>query len=485
MESQPRSLPPLGEETRGNGNSGTLGGTIGGEPYVENIQEQNGTPSANGNANGQRHPDQKAPVRKGGDNVPFLKHPPENPDERAQKDCLFHLCRATSGRYYFFINKHCFIRGEREPVASIPKSPKYFTVCPTDWPFNHNSSSSCGSCKTITGLTAVLGQPRHESPSICSICWAYLPTRRDLIRHATQEICRRNVVFRPRLALIWRMYADALRIPGADEISHSTAKERKVRAEAASVARRGKQESHDQAQNELRELPPLEPEPQPPQIPQAFPPSYPKATPHLPPQPCFPQHTTPPPTPPPLVIALSSSPPTAGAGAAAGGGGAVAPPPTPVSTPEPTPPPPPPAERAIPPWPLVGDHAIHAVPPVPPTTTAETETLARSVDRLTGVVSDLAEANKRLLREVRVRDERIRELLCAGMEMEMERRRVLSRSRSPPLRVRVKVKVKVKVAVAFAFSFAGMGGGWSIQRIVLFLVLMAVDKQPAKNKSRK
>ncbi|KAH6856709.1 hypothetical protein B0I37DRAFT_368137 [Chaetomium sp. MPI-CAGE-AT-0009] len=360
------------------------------EPHDENVQKQNGKPSSDRNENGQGHTDQKAAEWTDGDNVPFFRPAPVNPDEKAKNDCFFDSCVTKTCWHCYLIKhfkeKHCLIRSDQRPGLGTQRSPKYLTVCPTDWPFNHNSRTSCRFCDNIIGLTTVLGQREHESPAICSLCWAYLPTRRDPATHITQKTCKKNGTFPRKLALIWRMYADTLRIPGADKISRFVLVGQTAYAENERVARLMKQEPHkrEQAQIEPRKLRPLAPKPQPLPLPQAYPFPHP-ATSHSIARPCR-QYA--PLTPSPDIATLPLHSPAAPAQL-----------PTPEATPEATPPP---------------------VDYVTPSSSAvAAESMARSIDRLAGAVSDLTEANKRLLREVRMRDEHIRDLRA-------ERRRSLS-----------------------------------------------------------
>jgi Wiskott-Aldrich syndrome protein len=135
-------------------------------------------------------------------------------------------------------DKHGLVRGDQGRLeGGKRKAPKYLTLCPTNWPFKHNSSSSCQACGDIGGVITVLDQRDHEGPSICSFCWTYLPTRRDLVAHVDQGPCRSNEGFPNKVAYVRHLYAETLCIPGAEEISRAAAGQRQAHAEAERAAR--------------------------------------------------------------------------------------------------------------------------------------------------------------------------------------------------------------------------------------------------------
>ncbi|KAL2189594.1 hypothetical protein L209DRAFT_740333 [Thermothelomyces heterothallicus CBS 203.75] len=92
------------------------------------------------------------------------------------------------------------------------------------------------SCITRAGGTQYL-LAGHESPAICSFCWTYLPTRHDLVTHINQRPCRSNEMFSGKLALIRHLYAETIRLPGADAISRAAAEQREAHAELERAAR--------------------------------------------------------------------------------------------------------------------------------------------------------------------------------------------------------------------------------------------------------
>lgn len=134
--------------------------------------------------------------------------------------------------------KHGLVRAEQgREEGGRYKKPKYLTLCPTNWPYTHKSTSSCKPCDSITGLRSVLGQREHESPCVCSFCWTYLPTRAELISHISQGRCRSNETSAHKLALLKRLFADCLAIPGAPALANAAAEERRAHAVAERAAR--------------------------------------------------------------------------------------------------------------------------------------------------------------------------------------------------------------------------------------------------------
>ncbi|KAK4100885.1 hypothetical protein N658DRAFT_524421 [Parathielavia hyrcaniae] len=186
------------------------------------------------------------------DRVPHFKPDLAEPDDKGENECFFDTCATRAGGTAYLMkhlrDKHGLVRGDQgRPEGGKRKAPKYLTLCPTNWPFKHNSTSSCKACEDIAGVSAVLGQGEHESASICSFCWAYLPTRRDLVAHVDQGPCRSHEMFTHKVALVRHMYAETLRIPGADEISRAAAGQRQAHAEAERQARSERWQYEQQA----------------------------------------------------------------------------------------------------------------------------------------------------------------------------------------------------------------------------------------------
>ncbi|KAK4043354.1 hypothetical protein C8A01DRAFT_32480 [Parachaetomium inaequale] len=379
-----------------------------GHQVQENVAQQH---HVNGNGNGQGYMQEQVPAVPGDDKVPFFKSPLADLDDKGENDCFFDSCvtRAGGNQYLMkhFRDKHGLIRGDQgRQEGGKRKAPKYLTLCPTNWPFTYNSSSSCHACGDISGLFAVLGQREHESPAICSFCWTYLPTRRDLVTHIDEGPCKSNEMFAGKLTLVRHMYAGTLRIPGADEISRAAAEQRQAHADAERAARSEKwqleQQMQQQAQEHLRQLQAQQSQQQQQQQSQPQPrtPIHPEY--HHPP----PQQAPPPATQPPFSIHRFTP---------------TAPPPILPPTPSPAPENPVPHTSAPPPpgtphtgagagtvVSAAGVGAVGGVDYAVPAATAEA--MARSIERLSGIVGDLTAANALLLQEVRVRDRRIEEL---------------------------------------------------------------------------
>ncbi|KAK4126284.1 hypothetical protein N657DRAFT_568099 [Parathielavia appendiculata] len=212
----------------------------------------NGTENENGNRQGYEQGQQQQQQEAFQDRVPHFKPNLAEPDDKGENDCFFDTCATRAGGTAYLMkhlrDKHGLVRGDQGRLeGGKRKAPKYLTLCPTNWPFKHNSSSSCKACEDIAGVSAVLGQHEHESPSICSFCWTYLPTRRDLVAHVDQGPCRSNEMFTHKVAFVRHMYAETLRIPGADEISRAAAGQRQAHAEAERQARSEKWQYEQQA----------------------------------------------------------------------------------------------------------------------------------------------------------------------------------------------------------------------------------------------
>ncbi|AEO55374.1 hypothetical protein MYCTH_2299133 [Thermothelomyces thermophilus ATCC 42464] len=407
--------------------------------------------AVNGNGGGQV-PGEEAvqePEGSGDDRVPFFKAAFADPDDKGENDCFFESCITRAGGTQdllkHFRDKHGLIRSDQgRHEGGRRKLPKYLTLCPTDWPFTHNYSSSCKSCGDVGGLFNVLGQREHESPAICSFCWTYLPTRHDLVRHIYQRPCRSNEMFSGKLALIRHLYAETIRLPGADAISRAAAEQREAHAELERAARferwRLEQQLQQQTQEQLRQLQASGGQCQPP---------TPQAPGHLHPVAHFPPDEHPSPNQQSLPPAQHHNPATAQPPAAS--------PPAPVQAPAPdgnpsfithastitptttiaaaaaaaaaAPPPPPPPPLAVTggtpmsvpvsgtgstfPGPTA---AAAADPALSSSSSATIAAMARSIERLTAVVSDLAAANARLMRDLWARDRQL-----AALRAEVER----------------------------------------------------------------
>ncbi|KAK4165969.1 hypothetical protein QBC43DRAFT_314634 [Cladorrhinum sp. PSN259] len=325
--------------------------------------------------------------------IPHFKPGLPDPDDKGENDCFFDDCLTRAGGNQYFvkhlIDKHCLIRGDQgRSEGGRRKTPKYLTLCPTDWPFTHGASSSCTHCGDITTLLNVQGDRNHESPSICSFCWTYFENRAGLITHINEGPCKSNEGFARKLTLIRHMFVSGLRNPEASQISQASEGQRQAHAEAERVARAEKyaleQQLHEQAQVEWRA--------------------------HTQAQRAQRQQRIP-------------SPPRSqgGQGAAASGpayathhftpnatNGNIAPP-----TPQPHHPQAAPIAAMGAPIPATADGLLPAYQPqaqaaidyaVP---SATVEAMARSIERLSGIIGDLTAANTRLLQEVQLRDQQV------------------------------------------------------------------------------
>ncbi|EGS21372.1 uncharacterized protein CTHT_0032270 [Thermochaetoides thermophila DSM 1495] len=175
----------------------------------------------------------------------FKPNLPE-PDDHEVTECWFEHCNARSGNtrghnymQKHFTDKHALIRADqgRTEIGGRFKSPKYLALCPTDWPFNYVLGPSCKWCTTIQGIRAIIGDPTHEGPAICTFCWTFLPTRADLIRHVDHGPCKSNEMYERKLAMIRDLYLAAIRMPDAPAIARAAEGARAERAAAERVAR--------------------------------------------------------------------------------------------------------------------------------------------------------------------------------------------------------------------------------------------------------
>ncbi|KAK4666933.1 hypothetical protein QC763_304645 [Podospora pseudopauciseta] len=189
--------------------------------------------------------------------VPHFKPGLPDPDDKGENDCFFEDCQTRAGGNQYFIkhlmDKHGLIRGDQgRQEGGRRKAPKYLAVCPTNWPFNYGTSSSCGPCSDITTLLNVVGEHNHESPAICSFCWTYFGDRAGLAAHINQGPCRSNEGFSRKLTLIRHMFATALRIPDGPELAKQSEGQRRAHAEAERAARAEKYAAEQLAEQEWR-----------------------------------------------------------------------------------------------------------------------------------------------------------------------------------------------------------------------------------------
>ncbi|KAK0665894.1 hypothetical protein QBC41DRAFT_375696 [Cercophora samala] len=189
--------------------------------------------------------------------VPHFKPGLPDPDDKGENDCFFEDCQTRAGGNQYFIkhlmDKHGLIRGDQgRQEGGRRKAPKYLAVCPTNWPFNYGTSSSCGVCSDITTLLNVVGEHNHESPAICSFCWTYFADRQLLAAHINQGPCRSNEGFGRKLTLIRHMYSTALRIPDGPELAKQSEGQRRAHAEAERAARAEKYAAEQLAEQEWR-----------------------------------------------------------------------------------------------------------------------------------------------------------------------------------------------------------------------------------------
>ncbi|KAL2015381.1 hypothetical protein VTK56DRAFT_5551 [Thermocarpiscus australiensis] len=384
------------------------------------------TATANGN-------DQAADQPQDG-RIPFFKPGLADPDDKGENDCFFETCFTQTSNIQYLIKhlqeKHGLIKGlQGREEGGRRKTPKYLTLCPTNWPFIHGISSSCRSCGDIAGLLAVLDNRTHETPAICSFCWTYCPTRRDLVKHINDGPCKSNEGFHRKLTLIRHLFAETLRLPGAAEISRAAADERQAHAERERQARSEKwaQEAQQQqrAQEQLKAYTEARRAQQAQEQPQ-----HNHSTPHPRLHPHLPQDLTP--------HANQRFSPLHGAPAPFTPGGVAA-----------APPPPPPGGQELP-------HAAvdYAVP------SATVEAMARSVERLSGIIGDLTAANTQLLQEVRLRDQQI-----AGRDQQVRARddRILALSSENKRLVaevaRLNERIELLEGGARHLSEGGIGNG--------------------------
>ncbi|KAK4236373.1 hypothetical protein C8A03DRAFT_35747 [Achaetomium macrosporum] len=352
--------------TEGDGASGTAGNGSA-------SQEQQLSVNGDGQVEAQEQSDGR---------VPFFKTGLPDPDDKTENDCFFEACVTRAGGNQYFVkhlmDKHGLVRGDQgRPEGGRRKAPKYLTLCPTDWPWIYGSTSSCACCGDINGLTAVLGEREHESPAICSFCWTYLPTRRDLVTHISEGPCKSNEMFTRKLSLIRHMYAESLRKPGAEEISRAAADQRQAHAEAERLARAERwQIDHQlqlQAEEHLRQIQAQQAQRHAQQAQQQTPapaaqPSRTTAT---------PGHAQPSPPPPSNQFTSQQFVPAQTPAAPMGGGTPFVPDPSPSAA------------------------VDYAVP------SATAESLARSIERMSSIIGDLTAANTLLMQDVRVRDQKI------------------------------------------------------------------------------
>ncbi|KAK3987842.1 hypothetical protein QBC44DRAFT_382876 [Cladorrhinum sp. PSN332] len=323
--------------------------------------------------------------------IPHFKPGLPDPDDKGENDCFFEDCLTRAGGNQYFvkhlIDKHCLIRGDQgRSEGGRRKTPKYLTLCPTDWPFTHGASSSCTHCSDITTLLNVQGDQSHESPVICSFCWTYFDSRAGLITHINEGPCKSNEGFARKLTLIRHMLVSGLRNPQAAQISQASEGQRKAHAEAERVARAEKyaleQQLHEQAQVEWR----AHTQAQRAQRQQRIP---------TPPRPqggqaaagAYSSHRFTPNATPPTGQQQQQAVHPVGAPVASMG--------API-------PPAAAADGLVPAYQPAAQAAVdYAVP------SATVEAMARSIERLSGIIGDLTAANTRLLQEVQLRDQQV------------------------------------------------------------------------------
>ncbi|KAK4193885.1 hypothetical protein QBC35DRAFT_8836 [Podospora australis] len=193
--------------------------------------------------------------------IPQFKPGLLDPNQRGENDCFFDACQTRAGNNQYFIrhliDKHGLIRGDQgRQEGGSRKTPKYLTLCPSNWPFTHGSTSSCNVCGDISTLPQVVGDYTHESPAICSFCWTYFENRQGLVDHIHRGPCKSNEGFARKLTLIRHMFVVALRSPTAPEISQAAEGQRRAHIEAEKAARVEKyaQDQHlnEKAQAEWR-----------------------------------------------------------------------------------------------------------------------------------------------------------------------------------------------------------------------------------------
>ncbi|KAK4204158.1 hypothetical protein QBC40DRAFT_217858 [Triangularia verruculosa] len=235
-----------------------MGGGVGGVGVVDGSSNMNlgGGGGSNGNGDG----DANNGNGNNGSNdgrVPHFKPGLPDPDDKGENDCFFEDCQTRAGGNQYFIkhlmDKHGLIRGDQgRQEGGRRKAPKYLAVCPTNWPFNYGTSSSCGVCSEITTLLNVVGEHNHESPAICSFCWTYFGDRAGLAAHINQGPCRSNEGFSRKLTLIRHMFATALRMPDGPELAKQSEGQRRAHAEAERAARAEKYAAEQAAEQEWR-----------------------------------------------------------------------------------------------------------------------------------------------------------------------------------------------------------------------------------------
>ncbi|KAK4181847.1 hypothetical protein QBC36DRAFT_373789 [Triangularia setosa] len=235
-------------ESSGNGNVAPVAGMgVGGGVVDLNLNNSNNNNNNNNNnSNNQNDP-----------RVPHFKPGLPDPDDKGENDCFFEDCQTRAGGNQYFIkhlmDKHGLIRGDQgRQEGGRRKAPKYLAVCPTNWPFNYGTSSSCGVCSDITTLLNMVGEHNHESPAICSFCWTYFGDRAGLAAHINQGPCRSNEGFSRKLTLIRHMFATALRIPEGPELAKQSEGQRRAHAEAERAARAEKYAAEQLAEQEWR-----------------------------------------------------------------------------------------------------------------------------------------------------------------------------------------------------------------------------------------
>ncbi|KAL2128398.1 hypothetical protein VTI74DRAFT_9254 [Chaetomium olivicolor] len=341
----------------------------------------NGNGKRNGNGNGEVQA--QAAATPSEDKVPFFKSGLVDPDDKGENDCFFDSCVTRAGGNQYFVkhlmDKHGLIRGDQgRQEGGRRKTPKYLTLCPTNWPYIYGSTSSCRSCGDITGLLAVLGDRNHESPGICSFCWSYFPTRRDLVTHINQGPCKSNEMFSRKLLLIRHMYAESLRVPGAEQVSQAAADQRQAHTEAERAARHERwqleAQLQQQAQEHLRQIQAQQAQQQQPH--HESPPPRLQGQHHrpAPSHPAFPQLNPPPP--PPLTPSR---------------GGSVPPQQNPLHSS--------PLHSLPNNMGLLHTAVDYAVP------SATAEAMVRTIERLSGVIADLAATNAQLVQDLRAKDQ--------------------------------------------------------------------------------
>ncbi|KAK0735840.1 hypothetical protein B0T21DRAFT_384595 [Apiosordaria backusii] len=334
--------------------------------------------------------------------VPHFKPGLPDPDDKGENDCFFEDCQTRAGGNQYFIkhlmDKHGLIRGDQgRQEGGRRKAPKYLAVCPTNWPFNYGTSSSCNVCSDITTLLNVVGEHNHESPAICSFCWTYFGDRAGLAAHINQGPCRSNEGFSRKLTLIRHMFATALRIPDGPELAKQSEGQRRAHAEAERVARAEKYAAEQLAEQEWRNQQ---------QAHRRQRQQRPGSPPMMPPAQVAP------------VVNVNSAAGrrrNGGAAAAVGvanGGQVVQQTPThpayhgsPMGQQFPL------SAGAIDGLPNLAQQAAAGAPPAAgvdyavPAATAEA--MARSIERLSGIIGDLTATNSQLLQEMRSRDQHI------------------------------------------------------------------------------